>query len=240
MQSVAGGTRAVRTLTALSALSVLGCVGAFVTLHFLPISSGLNPVSVPLSNYALTPAGWLFNAGVVALVVGLLFLLAALVAAGELSRASLPVLVTAGCCLALTVVVIFPDRTLPDGALTSAAELHWVAAMAAFAGLPVAPLLLARRHRMPIGCSGLPRVAGWLAKGAAVWFVALLGGSIMAFTDRRHVWHIGGVVERALAGSEIVAALLLTVWLWRGCRCHRRDESPAVVESAGAPLASAA
>lgn len=240
MQPVAGDTRVVRTLTALSALAVLGCVGAFVALHFLPISGRLNPVSVPLSNYALTPAGWLFNAGVVALVIGLLCLLAALVAAGELSRVSLPVLVTAGCCLALTVVVICPDRTLPDGALTSAAQLHWVAAMAAFAGLPVVPLLLARRHRTRVGCSGLPRVAGWLAKGAGVWFVALLGGSIMGFTARNHVWHVGGVVERALAGSEIVAALLLTAWLWRGCRCYRRDEALPAVDAADAPLATAA
>jgi hypothetical membrane protein len=240
MQPALGGTRVVRTLSAVSAVAVLCCVSAFVSLHVLPVSRRLNPVSVPLSNYALTPAGWLFNGGVLALIVGLLCLLAVLVAAGELSRVSLPVLVTAGCCLALTGVVLFPNRTLPDGALTPAAELHWVAAMAAFAGLPVAPLLLARRHRMRVGCSGLPRVAGWLARGASIWFVALLGGSIMAFTDRSHVWHVGGVVERALAGSEILAALLLTVWLWRGCRCYRQDEAALVVETADAPLAAAA
>lgn len=240
MQAATRGTRVVRTLTALSALAVLCCVSAFLVLHLLPISGRLDPVSVPLSNYALTPAGWLFNAGVLALILGLLCLLAALVAAGELSRVSPPVLVTEGCCLALCVVVLFPNRTLPDGALTSAAELHWVAAMAAFAGLPVAPLLLARRHRMRVGCSGLPRVAGWLATGATIWFVALLGGSIMAFTDHRHVWHIGGVVERALAGSEIVAALLLAVWLWRGCRCHRPTQPVAPAEPAEPALATAA
>lgn len=240
MQAATGGIRVVRTLTALSALAVLSCLSAFLVLHLLPISGRLSPVSVPLSNYALTPAGWLFNAGVLALILGLLCLLAALVAAGELSRVSPPVLVTVGCCLALCVVVLFPNRTLPDGALTSAAELHWVAAMAAFAGLPVAPLLLARRHRMRVGCSGLPRVAGWLATGATVWFVALLSGSIMAFTDHRHVWHIGGVVERALAGSEIVAALLLAVWLWRGCRCHRPAQPVAAADRTEPALATAA
>ncbi|MGH3635187.1 MAG: DUF998 domain-containing protein, partial [Mycobacterium sp.] len=102
---------------------------------------------------------------------------------------------------------------------TTGAQLHWVAAMAAFAGLPIAPLCLARRHRIRLGCSWLPRLAGWLGAAATFSFGALLGGSLLRFSGQPNVWPVGGVLERALAGSEIVAALILAVWLLRGCRC---------------------
>lgn len=213
--------RLVRALSTASVAAMLVCTMAFVALHLLPTSRSLDPVSVPLSSYALTPDAWLFDGGVMALIVGVVSLLTALVVAGELPGPSWPVVVTTGCCLALTVVIAFPDRTLPDGALTSGAQLHWVAAMTAFAGLPIAPLWLARRHRIRLGCSWLPRLAGWLAAGATVSFAALLGGSILRFAGQPNIWHVGGVLERALAGSETVAALILAVWLWRGCRCTR-------------------
>jgi hypothetical protein len=226
----AGGLVA-RLLALTAAAAVLVCTGMFVALHLLPASGALNPVATPLSDYALTRAGWLFDVAVGALILGVACLLAALIVAGELGAPSWPAVVTALCCVSLAVVVLVPNRTLPDGALTSAAELHWVAAMTAFAGLPVAPLLLARRHRTRAACSWLPRIAGWLSAGAVLWFAVLLLGSLCEFAGERIGWRIGGVVERALTASEVCAALLLATWIWTGCRCRR---TPAADQSAAA------
>jgi hypothetical protein len=219
--------RVVSRLLALTSVAcVLVCTAAFVTLHFLPISGALDPAKTPLSNYALTPAAWLFDTGVASLIAGLACLLAALLAAGEVAVPSWPALLITLCCGAFTVVVLVPNHVLPDGALTPAAELHWVAAMVAFAALPVVPVLLARGHRARRLCSPLPRWAGWLSASAAVWFVALFGGSVLEFAGARSLWRVGGVVERGLAASEIVAALLLALWLCRGCSCRSRWAVP--------------
>lgn len=225
--------RVPRLLALASVLAVVTCTALFVVLHLLPVSGALNPARTPLSDYALTPAGPLFDIGVGALIVAVMCLLAALIVAGELSAPSWPALITVVCCAALTVVVLIPNRTLPDGALTTAAEWHWVAAMIAFAGLPITPLLLARRHRARTGCSRLPRLAGWLSRSAAVWFAALFLGSICEFTGEGFGWRIGGAVERALTGSEVCAVLLLALWVWHGCRC--RTVQPGTADAIGTP-----
>ena len=61
------------------ALTAIILVGA---LHILPQTVGIDPVRRTISEYALSNIGWVFNVGVVALAVGSLAIMAALVLAG--------------------------------------------------------------------------------------------------------------------------------------------------------------
>jgi hypothetical protein len=59
-------------------------------------------------------------------------------------------------------VVVFPDQSSAGG-LSAGSWAHWAAAMAAFAGLLVTPVVLGGRHRASGGCSRLPRIARWVS-----------------------------------------------------------------------------
>ena len=210
--------------------AVSGGLGALVIvlLHVLPAGRALNPVSEPISNYGLTRVRWLFDVGVIGLMLGLASLLSALVHSGCLRARSPSFAVLSACCVGLVGVVIFPDRT-SKGSLTTVAQMHWAAAMLTFGGVALAPALLG--HGRAPECSRLPRVARRLSVSAASWFSVLLVGSILQLTKSfpLPIPHIGGLVERALAGTEIIVAAVLTVWAWRGCPCRVR---PAVLSPA--------
>lgn len=181
----------------------------------------LNPLSSPLSSYALTRDGWLFDLGVIGLAVGLVSLVSALVRSGCLATSSPSFAVLSMCCVGLIAVVIFPDRT-SDGGLTAIGRTHWVVAMVTFGGLALAPTLL--DHGRGPGCSRLPLVARRLSVTAASWFTLLLVGSVLEFVAAlpTPLWHIGGLVERALVATEILVAGVLTLWAWSGCPCVSR------------------
>jgi hypothetical protein len=70
-----------------------------------------------------------------------------------------------------------------------------------------------------------------LSAGAASWFGVLLVGSMLQMSHALPlpVPHIGGLVERVLAATEVVVAGILTVWAWRGCPCR-------LVPAAAVPL----
>lgn len=184
------------------------------------VSKSMNPLSQPLSNYALTRYGWLFDLAVVVLALGLATLLCALVAADLVELGSGSFVVTAICCLCLVVLVVFPDEGSAGG-LSASGWAHWASAMAVFGGLLVTPVVLGSRHRANTGCSRLPGIARWVAYCAAAWFAILLTGSLMEVMTPFGLWHVGGLVERVLSGSEVIVATLLAVWVWRGCACIR-------------------
>jgi hypothetical protein len=228
----------VRRLAALATGSVLACTAVIALLHVLPAGRALDPLSVPISNDALTRAGWLFDLAVLLLALGLAALLWALVAGGWTAPSSAAFTVLAACCLGMIVVTVVPDRT-SGGALTTAGRVHWVAAMAAFGGIPLVPALLGRRCAVGSGCSRVPRVARWLSRSAAVWFTVLLTGSVLRFATSLDVWHVGGVVERGLAVTDVLVAIVLAGWAQRarhgacplGPQPSSSSHAPALVHS---------
>lgn len=203
-----------------SLLGVAGTVavlGGAVMIGLLSTTSAdLNPLSQPLSMYALTTAAWLFNSGVTAVAVGVGILLVALVRTGRVTRLSVESCALLVCAVGLMTLIVFPDRNT-DGALTTAGWIHWTASMAAFAALPVAPVLLGRRHRSAAGCSVLPGIARALAWVAIALVTVFVAGSIIKAVTPIPLWHIGGAVERALAAVELAAAVLVGLWTCRGC-----------------------
>jgi hypothetical protein len=209
----------VRGLAAAGALLLLVGTAAIAVLHVLPAERALDPMNEPISKYAMTPDGWLFDLGVLVLVFGLGTVLWALVLGRAVAPTSTAVPLMIGCCVGLIVVVIFPDETA-GRTFTATGWTHWAAAMLAFGGLPFVPLLIGRHHRRAAGCSPLPGAARLLSYAAGFWFVLLLVGSLMEAVTMVPVWRVGGVVERSLAGTEVATAVVLAIWAWRGCGCR--------------------
>lgn len=196
-------------------LMLLGAA-LLVLLHIT--SKELNPLSQPISNYALTQDGWLFDIAIVVMALGLAALLCALVTARlvELGSGAFVVMVT--CCVCLVMLDVFPDDASGRG-VSATGWAHWASAMVAFGGLLVTPVVVGARHRSATGCSRLPGIARWLSYFAAAWFALLLGGSVMEQATRLGVWRVGGLVERMLSLSEVVVAMVLAAWARRGCPC---------------------
>jgi hypothetical protein len=185
-------------------------------LHTTAPGARVNPVSKPLSVYALTTAAWLFNSGVAALALGLGLILVALVRSGGVQRLSAESITLTLCAAGLLTLIVFPDIGA-DGRLTTVGWIHWGASMAAFGALPVTPLLLGQRHPRSAGCSALLGVARLLALGAAGLLAIFVTGSALELLTSIPMWRIGGAVERALAAAELAALLLIGIWVWRGC-----------------------
>jgi hypothetical protein len=212
---------AVRRLGTLAAASVGLCTLFIALLHFLPAAQSLDPLATPISNYAQTPVGWLFDAAVIVLALGLAALLCALVLGGWVATSSAAFAVLTACCIGLIIVVLFPDRTA-HGALTTSGRMHWAAAMVTFAGIPVAPALLGHRRNIGAHCAQLPGIARWLSVAAGGWFAVLFVGSVLQLSTSLPLWHIGGAIERGLAVTEMLIAIVLATWARQGCRCQRR------------------
>jgi hypothetical protein len=221
---------AARRFALFGAISVIFCGASIGLLHILPSDRRLNPVSAPISDYALTSAAWLFDTSVLILATGVAAVLAALVLGGYLPRASAPFATMSTCCAALVVVVIFPDRAL-NGMLGPSAWVHWSAAMLAFGGLPLASTLLRRLHRSPWCHTRLPGVARALSLTAGACFLALFVGSILDLATSWPIWRVGGIVERVLAIAEMGVTVLMAIWAWAGCACTTLPPLSALAES---------
>jgi hypothetical protein len=216
----------------------------------------LDPVSTPLSNYALTGAARWFDAALLLLLVAELVLSGALLFAGLLQIGSFAFVVLGLCAMGLGAMVVFPDHTTATGQLTVTGWLHLGASVLAFGGPPLACLALARRHPQAAGCSRLPGLLGWLGAFALGWFAVLATvttlGWILGSTSRSTSGWYGqwvggagtsapawqyypydyhtingadvgsnyGLIERGLTAAELLIALVLIAWAWRGCRCR--------------------
>ena len=235
----------------------VGCsAAALILMQVLPAGEWLDPVSTPLSNYALTGAARWFDGALLLLLVAELVLLGALVLAGLVSIGSFAFAVLGLCAVGLGAMVVFPDRATVTGQLTISGWLHMGASVLAFCGPPLACLALARRHQQAAGCSRLPAIMGWLGAFALGWFAVLAtvttlgwavgstpgtpagwpaqwtggaGTSVAAwqyypyhyqYSDGSELGGNYGVIERGLTAAELLIALVLIVWAWRGCRCR--------------------
>jgi hypothetical protein len=193
-------------------------------LHLTAAGARVNPISKPISVYALTPAAWLFNSGVAALAVGLGLILVALVRSGGVRRLSAESITLTLCAAGLLTLIVFPDIGA-DGRLTMVGWIHWGASMVAFGALPVTPLLLGQRHPRSAGCSALLAVSRLLALGAAGLLAVFVAGSALELLTPLPIVRIGGAVERALAAAELGALLLIGIWVWRGCPGRQQQDA---------------
>ncbi|MFF5173126.1 DUF998 domain-containing protein [Micromonospora sp. NPDC000089] len=197
---VRAGTAARATGLAATGLSLLLFAVLHVAVH------GVHPVRDTLSDYALTPGGWLFDLAVLTLAAGSALLLAPFAgpAGWPPGRSRAVRAAFAAWCLGLALLVMFPRD--PVGAATTAGgDIHRWAAVAALCGLPSGALLAAVRH--PARCAAAVVVAATCCLAALLPFVtAYLVGSPL----RPAV----GLLERLVSLGEVVV-LLLTARLCR-------------------------
>jgi hypothetical membrane protein len=203
-------------LPALASAAVAIGATALVALHVLPASRGFDWPSEPLSEYAFAANAWVFDLAVTALAAGLAVLVSALVLAGCVRRRSAVSRLLSACAVCLVLVVVFPEHDA-DGAVRTAGRIHWLAAMLAFGGLAVAPILLGR-HNMT-GCSRMTSLARRTSAGTVPGFVVVLVSSLLRATSFAVPPWCFGLGERALVAAEFALAGILTAWAWRGCRC---------------------
>lgn len=215
----ARGCARVRAL--LAGMAALTGATMLVALHLLPASRGLDPLSQPLSEYAFTPDGRLFNIAVLTLACALVVLVSALVRGRCLAPRSPARALLTACSLSLVVVALFPDHA-PNGAVSTVGRIHWVAAMLAFGGLSCAPAVLG--HHPASRCSRLTALARWLSVLTAPCFMLALAASLVRYETSLPVpaWSFG-ITERVLVALELALAGVLTAWAWRGCTCRLDD-----------------
>jgi hypothetical protein len=200
------------------------CAVLFLLLH--PLAVEVNPVRRTISEYALGEFGWMFDLGVIALAVGSLLVLFALVGAGLLGWYSSGAMALGLWSVTLLVVVAFEKTNWSVGPSVSG-YIHRYASLAAFVALPVAALALARRWRRDPQFGGWAagvRVLGWVSLG---WLSTIFLGVFLRPLTGVPWWQFVplGLVERGLALTEVVAVIVMGGWAWRAAASRRSPDA---------------
>lgn len=203
------------TTRLLAAAGIAGAVLALLLvggLHLLDPS--VNPVRRTLSQYALGDLKILFDAGVLALAAGSAALLAAGVRSGLVPARSVAAAGFAVWVAALVVLVVFVKVDWSVGPTTGGLVHRW-AGIVAFLALPVAVLALARRWwGTPAGRVFAP-LAALTAAAALAWLSPFVLGAVLAPVTGTPWWRFVpiGLVQRGLAGTEVLAVLVVAAWV---------------------------
>ena len=191
----------------LGVVCVLGSLGLFGWLHLVPPSADLDWARRTISQYALMPNGWAFDAATLLLAAGSLAILAALMRAGLVRRGAVTALLlwVAG----LVGVVWFEKHDWAVGPSVSG-DVHRVASVVAFLSLPTAALLAAAARWRETGA----RLVGIGGALALLCFTPILWAVLAEPWTGVRWWRaipLGGV-ERLLGLAEVVTVLLLAWW----------------------------
>lgn len=196
---------------AIRPFAVVAACGLVVTVVATVIGhvglAGFDPLTLTISDYALSNRGGTIETAMLALAGGSIALLAGLFAARAPVR-GLPATLISLWSLGLLVAAVIP--TDPPGlpTMSTAAYVHRYASVGAFLCLPLAAAILARRFRTEPLWAGLRRRMWWLAGLSGfglvgLWYVAFPGERVLM-----------GLVERGLVGVELVLLALLTARLF--------------------------
>ncbi|MFD0971655.1 DUF998 domain-containing protein [Plantactinospora endophytica] len=203
------------TLVAALGLSLTAALG--VAAHLAP-DPGMSPLSLTISDYAVSNNGWPMNLAI--LVLGVtslavpLALRAARVGVGRLAEALLLVW-----CLGLIASALIPTDPIGVVELSTQGYVHRYVSVAAFVALPVATLLAIRRLAADARWRDAVRRLRALAVTSvlallALYYVAFPGGRVMM-----------GLVERILVVVELALLAVLVGRLYR-CTGSRTRSTP--------------
>lgn len=216
--------RLARWLALAGIWAVVVAVGAIGLLHAISPSRELNPIERTISEYALLPDGWVFDAGVVILAVGSAAVFAALMIRCMLVWRSWRSLFFAAWCIGLVGLVLFPKHGF-GADNTIAGRVHWTWTLIAFFSLPIGTSMLCGAKRLSLANSRWARWAIRLSMVAAGWFVVLAGQTIASVVDPQGMWPIVGLVERGLSLTEMVTVWVLAMWVLAEIRDDVRSAS---------------
>ena len=200
-------------------LAALGLVAITLTLvlvgalHLLPETSGISPVRRTISEYALSPLGWMFEVAVLLLAVGSVAILLSLIGRGLVAAKSTGAALIGIWAVSLVMLVIFTKHNWAVGPSVQG-HIHRVFSLTAFISLPFGVLAIAGKWRR----SATDRAAAWWATGlgwlSLIAFSPLALAVILAPVTGTP-WYRAiplGLVERGLAFSEVAAVIALGIW----------------------------
>ncbi len=214
-----------RRLAGLGVATVAASIALYAWLHLAPASGSLDWRTRTISQYALMANGWAFDTATLLLAAGSAVILAALVRARLVGRASAAAL--ALWVLGLVGVVWFEKHNWAVGPSTSG-DVHRVASVLAFVSLPAAALL-----------AGVPRLRRPYVRVPAA--VITLAGSVSLLCFAPIMWAVLaerwtgvqwwqaiplGAVERMLGLAEVITLLLLAWWAAGAGRVRRPAAAP--------------
>ncbi len=206
-------TANVRLARRLARTGIAGVVVATVfigLLHLLPTSRVLNPLRSTISEYALLPDGWMFNAGVLLLSVSSALILLAMLTREMVGPRTWGVRMMLLWCIGLVGLILFPKQGLGvDSSL--AGRVHWSWTLLAFFSLPIGTCLVCWRHRAVPG--RYPRWAIRLSMVAGGWFLVLTAQTVLSAITPVKAYLIVGLVERALSLTEMIVVVVLGLWV---------------------------
>ncbi|GGK98139.1 hypothetical protein Ppa06_66560 [Planomonospora parontospora subsp. parontospora] len=200
-----------------------------VSMIGLHVAAGLDPLHTVISEYAFEPDGWLLPTSLTLFAVGATAFAVLLARRGEDRKAALLVGVW-GLCMLL--VGAFPtDR--PGVPLSMSGGIHRYAAFAAFLAMPIAGLILARRHE------GRPYARAVKALSLASLGVLVL--VVVPYAVRMLGLEPAGVptgaIQRLVVVSEVAVLAMLGLVLGSGPVRGRGRPVPAAGGAAGGAVA---
>lgn len=214
-EHLAPGSRDIRLLSGwIAALAGAAACGAIIFLDVV-VGPGRGPGSSTISAYFYTEWAWLFNAALVALVLGSVALIAGLLRADPQRIRSIGLWLLTVSAVGLALVLIFPktDWSIGD---SLAGRIHRIASLVAFLTAPLGMIALTRRSARPTGRAGhLAQAAFWLAIGALAWLTPMVVAAIRMFAGGPPWWRAYplGLMERGIVGFEIAAMIALAISL---------------------------
>ncbi len=197
---------------AVRATAAVGLVGTALAvllvglLHVIDAGQ-VDPVRRTISEYALRDHGWMFDAGVLALVAGSVAVLVALVRAGLVRWPSFAAAAMLVWAVGMATVVAFEKTDWSVGP-SLGGTIHRYASLVAFLALPVAALIATRGRG---GLAAWPRL---LAVAALTWLAAILSGALLRPSSGVPWWQFLplGIMERGLALTEVAVVVALAFW----------------------------
>ncbi|MFJ2031664.1 DUF998 domain-containing protein [Streptosporangium sp. NPDC087985] len=182
----------------------------------LHVATGLDPVHTVISEYAFEPDGWLLPVSLTFFAVGATVFGAALARRGDDRGAALLVVIW-GLCMLL--IGTFPTDE-PGVPLSMSGGIHRYAAFVAFLTMPVAGLILARRHATspyarPVRLLSLASL-GMLVLIVLPYVVRMMG------IDLTNDDIPAGVTQRLVVIFEVAVLVMLGLVLTTGCGRNRR------------------
>lgn len=197
-------------------LAVAGILGVGIAtvaiglLHVMPGSRLLNPLSSTISEYALLTDGWIFDSSVILLAVASALVLTALVVRNLVAWRSWGALMTLVWCVGLVGLTVFPKQGFGVDA-SIAGRVHWTWTLIAFFSLPIGINLICWQHRTLPG--RWRRWAVRLSMVAGGWFAVLTVQTAISALTPIQAWRVVGLVERALSLTEMIAVIVLGLWV---------------------------
>lgn len=202
-----------RWSAAAGALAIVAAAAIFGFLEFDAALGGASLTRRTISHHALADNGWAFDLAVILLAAGSLAVFGALRACGIVRGRSGASIGFGLWSVGLLLVALFTKHDWSVGPSASG-YVHWAGTLIAFLSLPIAMILTGRRRWADPRWRGYARLSLMLGVVSLLWFLPIAGAIGLHITAGTPWWQVIplGLIERLLAGTELLAVLSAAWW----------------------------